>query len=101
MKKITSSNYYKIYGGKKLSGTIITNGAKNSTMGLLCASILNDGKTTLYNVPEIEEVFRMIEIMQSIGMNTKWLKKNVLEIVPPKNMIFQISILLQLKKREV
>lgn len=78
------SSYYKIHGGKKLSGTIVTNGAKNSAMGLMCASILNQGKTTLQNVPQIEEVFRMIEIMESIGMHIRWLTKNSLKITPPK-----------------
>ena len=36
-----------IHGGKKLSGTIETNTSKNGAVGLLCASLLNKGKTTL------------------------------------------------------
>ncbi len=77
-------HYYKIEGGKKLSGEVTTNGAKNSAMGLLAASILNEGTTTFYNMPEIEEVFRVIEVLQSIGMTIKWIKTNTLKITPPK-----------------
>jgi UDP-N-acetylglucosamine 1-carboxyvinyltransferase len=89
MKNNCNSSYYKINGGKKLSGTIITNGAKNSAMGLLCASLLNEGTTTFHNMPEIEEVFRMIEIMNSIGVQTKWLSNNILKITPPKKYILE------------
>lgn len=84
MKKNNSSKYYVIEGNQKLTGEISTNGAKNSAMGLLAASILNRGKTTFYNMPEIEEVYRMIEVMQSIGMKISWIKKNTLRIIPPK-----------------
>lgn len=77
-------SYYKIIGGKKLSGEVTTNGAKNSAMGLLAASLLNEGSSTFYNMPEIEEVHRMTEVMQSIGVKTEWLAKNTLKIIPPK-----------------
>lgn len=79
-------SYYKIKGGKKLSGEIITNGAKNSAMGLICASLLNKGTTTFYNMPEIEEVFRISEVLQSIGVKTEWIEKNVLKIIPPNKI---------------
>src|SRR3989344_4003688 len=56
-----STMSFKVTGGKKLHGNVITNSAKNSAMSILSASLLNKGKTTLENVPKIEEVFRMIE----------------------------------------
>ena len=52
-------------------------------MGLLCASLLNKGKTTLHHVARIEEVNRIIEVLNSIGVKTRWLRKNDLEIIPP------------------
>lgn len=69
-----------INGGKKLTGKIKTNSAKNSAVAILCASIMIKGKTTLDNVPEIEEVKRIIEILESIGLNIKRPKKHILEI---------------------
>lgn len=74
---------FEIEGGHKLSGAIDTNASKNGAMGLLCASLLNKGKTILHNIPRIEEVNRMIEVMTSIGISMKWIGQNSLEIVPP------------------
>ncbi len=73
----------RIQGGTKLSGEITTKTSKNGAMGLLAASLLNKGKTTLKNVPKIEEVHRMIEVFQSIGVSVKW-NDNDLEIKTPE-----------------
>lgn len=72
-----------INGGKKLTGTIETNTSKNGAVGLLCAALLNKGTTTLHHVPKIEEVFRLIEVLESIGVDLTW-KQNSLIIKPPK-----------------
>lgn len=81
-----SSLDFQIQGGRKLQGQIDTNTSKNGAMGLLCASLLNKGKTTLHGIPRIEEVNRIMEVMQSIGVNVRWTGKNTLEIVPPKRL---------------
>ena len=73
----------KIEGGHKLAGEIVTKTSKNGAMGLLAASLLNCGRTTLKNVPKIEEVSRMIEVFESIGVSVKW-TGNDLEIKPPE-----------------
>ncbi len=74
-----------IEGGKKLSGTIETNTSKNGAVGLLCASLLNRGKTTLRRMPRIEEVHRIIEVLESIGVSINW-QGNDLVIVPPQKV---------------
>lgn len=81
---INNSIDFEINGGRKLHGSIITNFSKNGSVGLLCASLLNKGKTTLHGIARIEEVNRVIEILESIGVSIKWIDKNSLEIVPPK-----------------
>ncbi len=73
----------KINGGKKLSGTIETNTSKNGAVGLLCASLLNKGTTTLHRMPRIEEVHRIIEVLESIGVKVEW-KDTTVVINPPK-----------------
>ncbi len=78
----------KIEGGHKLSGTITTKSSKNSAMGLLAASLLNKNKTILKNMPKIEEAYRMIEVLESIGVSIKW-NENDLEIKPPEK--FQLK----------
>ncbi|PIR68443.1 UDP-N-acetylglucosamine 1-carboxyvinyltransferase [Candidatus Nomurabacteria bacterium CG10_big_fil_rev_8_21_14_0_10_35_16] len=77
---------FKIEGGRKLSGTAITNISKNSAVVLLCASLLNKQKTVLKRMPRIEEVFRIIEVLNSIDVRTKWKNKSDLEIMPPKKL---------------
>ncbi len=61
-----------IVGGRKLSGSITTATSKNGAVGLLCASLLNQGKTTLRQMPRIEEVHRIIEVLESIGVKVVW-----------------------------
>lgn len=72
-----------IHGGKKLHGTVTTSTSKNGAVGLLCASLLNKGKTTLRKVPRIEEVHRIIEVLQSIGSRVEWTGCDI-TITPPK-----------------
>lgn len=74
---------FQIEGGHPLSGTISVNASKNSAVGLLCASLLNKAPTTLTNVPKIEEVNRIIEVLESIGVKTAW-QGQALTITPPK-----------------
>jgi UDP-N-acetylglucosamine 1-carboxyvinyltransferase len=78
------SDDFIVHGGRTLSGSITTNTSKNGAMGLLCASLLNKGKTTLHGIPKIEEVFRFIEIFESIGVDIEWKGTSTLVIQPPK-----------------
>ncbi|MCL1839779.1 UDP-N-acetylglucosamine 1-carboxyvinyltransferase [Candidatus Saccharibacteria bacterium] len=83
----SNSQGYRINGGKKLSGSVTINTSKNAAVGLLCASLLNEGKTTLKHLARIEEVFRIIEVFNSIGVKTKWINgKRDLEIIPPREL---------------
>ncbi|MDQ3014756.1 MAG: UDP-N-acetylglucosamine 1-carboxyvinyltransferase [bacterium] len=75
----------KVEGGHKLSGEIKVKSSKNGAMGLLAASLLNKNKTILKNVPKIEEVNRMVEVFESIGVSIKW-NGNDLEIKPPEKI---------------
>ena len=77
---------FKVHGGKKLSGEILVKTSKNAAVALLCASLLNKGKTTFRKVARIEEVNRIIEVLNSIGVKTRWLDGNDLEIMPPARL---------------
>jgi UDP-N-acetylglucosamine 1-carboxyvinyltransferase len=75
---------YKIAGRKQLSGAVTTNISKNAAVALLCASLLNRGTTTLKKMPRIEEVKRLIEVMESIGVQIEWNENNDIIITPPE-----------------
>jgi UDP-N-acetylglucosamine 1-carboxyvinyltransferase len=80
----TNTIDFKITGGRELSGSIRTNPSKNGALGLMCAALLNDGKTILHNIPQIEEVKRLSEVFESIGIKLKWINKRSVEITPPQ-----------------
>lgn len=79
--------HLRITGPTKLSGTIAVKTSKNAGVALLCASLLNKGRTTLRKVARIEEVNRLIEVLESLGVQTRWLNEdNDLEIIPPATL---------------
>jgi UDP-N-acetylglucosamine 1-carboxyvinyltransferase len=82
----TGTVNFRVEGGHKLSGTIQTKTSKNAAVALLCASLLNRGTTTLRRVARIEEVNRIIEVLNSIGVKTRWFGDNDLEITPPAKL---------------
>lgn len=67
------SNYI-IEGGKKLEGIVKISGSKNSALPIIAATILNAGKTTLYNVPNIQDTQMMFKILETLGAKVE--KKN-------------------------
>jgi UDP-N-acetylglucosamine 1-carboxyvinyltransferase len=85
----SSAMNFQIEGGHKLSGQITVKKSKNSAVFLLAASLLNKNKTVLKDMPRIEEVNRIIEVLTSIGMTIRWLPGNDLEITPPKKLTLE------------
>jgi UDP-N-acetylglucosamine 1-carboxyvinyltransferase len=76
----------RIEGGHELHGEIVLKTSKNAAVALLCASLLNYGVTKFKAFPRIEEVFRIIEVLESIGVSVKWLPGNDLEIRRPEKL---------------
>src|SRR6478736_9526125 len=79
--------HLRIVGGQKLTGSIDVKTSKNAAVALLCAALLNRGRTTLRNLARIEEVNRILEVLASIGVRTRWLPDSSdLEIIPPAQL---------------
>jgi len=76
----------RVEGGHELSGEITLKASKNAAVGLLCASLLNHGVTKFNNFPRIEEVYRIIEVLESIGVQVKWTSGNNIEIRRPAKL---------------
>ena len=75
-----------IEGGRELKGEITLKTSKNAAVALLCASLLNTGVTRFKSFPKIEEVHRIIEMLESIGVKVKWLANNDIEINRPAQL---------------
>src|SRR5215218_1418212 len=79
--------HLRVTGPTRLSGEIDVKTSKNAGVALLCASLLNRGRTTLRKVARIEEVNRLLEVLTSLGVHTRWIgDEGDLEITPPKEL---------------
>lgn len=74
----------KIEGGHELHGSVTLKKSKNAAVALLCASLLNYGVTRFKSFPRIEEVNRIIEVLESVGVKFRWLEGNDLEVRRPE-----------------
>ena len=83
----TVSQNFLIRGGRELRGEVKINTSKNAAVALLCAALLNRGTTLLRHLARIEEVFRIIEVLESIGVKCRWINDDQdLEIIPPDEL---------------
>jgi UDP-N-acetylglucosamine 1-carboxyvinyltransferase len=80
---------FRITGKQKLEGEIATNTSKNGAVNLICAAMLNHGTTTLRGIPQIEEVHRYIEVIESLGAKVEWIDAHTLKINAPQTPNFE------------
>ncbi len=109
----TKNDRFIIQGGHKLSGQIDVVGAKNAALKALVAALILNGETEVLNVPQIEDIDRLMDIIEDLGVvvertinSVKFLdptiKKN--EIAPHlhqrtrSSILLAVPILLQHKK---
>ena len=59
---------FEIRGGKKLSGEITPQGAKNEALQILCAVLLTEDEVRIDNIPDIKDVNKLIEILQDFNV---------------------------------
>uniref|UniRef100_UPI00286E8B20 helix-turn-helix domain-containing protein n=1 Tax=Nocardioides sp. TaxID=35761 RepID=UPI00286E8B20 len=78
--------HLRVDGPTTLSGSIDVKTSKNAGVALLCASLLNRGRTTLRKVARIEEVNRLLEVLNSLGVQTRWFNGHDLEVIPPAEL---------------
>lgn len=66
---------FEIYGGKKLKGELIPQGAKNEALQILCAVLLTEEKVTISNLPDIIDVNKLISLLQVMGVKVDKVEK--------------------------
>ena len=74
-----------IKGGNPLKGTIKASGAKNSVLKLMAASILTSHNSVIENVPIIQDVLVMAEVLRVLGAKVTFTENNSVEIKPDIN----------------
>jgi UDP-N-acetylglucosamine 1-carboxyvinyltransferase len=58
-----------ITGGRPLEGEVRISGAKNATLPILAGALLADGPVTIGNVPHLQDVTTMIELLGRLGVS--------------------------------
>lgn len=85
-----------IKGKKKLSGSINISGSKNATLPILAATILANKSITLKNIPFVQDIYTMLNLLKFIGLKikiseqTKTLKisnNETLKTIAPYNLL--------------
>lgn len=69
-----------IQGKKVLSGEIEVRGSKNATTPILASTLLTDKPCIIHNVPRIEDVFVMVDILRDMGSDIEWLDEYTIRI---------------------
>ena len=61
-----------IEGGRRLSGSVAVQGAKNSVLPILAATILTGGISVIHNCPRLTDVDASIAILRHLGCKVRW-----------------------------
>ncbi|MFA5029238.1 MAG: UDP-N-acetylglucosamine 1-carboxyvinyltransferase [Patescibacteria group bacterium] len=75
---------YLIQGGRPLGGKIAVSGAKNAALKILAASLLSEEPCTITNLPNIEDINRLVEIMANLGAKIE--RQDHRLTIEPKNL---------------
>lgn len=69
-----------ISGQHKIKGEVSATGAKNAAFPVLTAALLTNEDCIIGNLPLIEDVFRLLEVFQSMGVEVSWLGERKVRI---------------------
>ena len=67
---------YTVNGGKILRGDVLISGAKNAVLPVLSATLINKGKTRIFNCPDISDVRITTNILKDLGCKVNTIKRN-------------------------
>lgn len=76
-----------VHKSAPLHGEVVISGAKNSVLKLMAASIMAEDTCIIENVPNLQDVRVMAEILRALGMNVEWSKRNELTIIPAEELL--------------
>lgn len=82
-------SYFLIHGGRHLSGEVEVRGFKNAATPILAASLLSSQPSKIKNIPLIEDIFRMVELIKSLGAKVEWTSQHSIIVHPPKRLTIE------------
>jgi len=65
--EIMALGIFEVKGGYTLKGDLVPQGAKNEALQVLCAVMLTDEEVAIANIPEIEDVKRLLDLLRGLG----------------------------------
>ncbi len=72
--------HFRIQGGNELSGVFTPTGNKNAALPILAGTLLTRDKVRVENVPRIQDVETLLEILRSLGVQADWTGPGVVEL---------------------
>jgi UDP-N-acetylglucosamine 1-carboxyvinyltransferase len=72
-----------IAGGNVIKGRVRISGAKNAALAILSASVMAEGKVLLENIPDIDDLHVMIDIIRCLGAEVQWQENDSLTVQMP------------------
>jgi UDP-N-acetylglucosamine 1-carboxyvinyltransferase len=67
------SDTFEVVGGRRLSGVLLPQGAKNEALQIISAVLLTDDPVTISNVPDILDVNKLIDLLRGLGVTVEHL----------------------------
>src|SRR5665648_550012 len=80
-----------IEGGSRLHGELSPQGAKNEALQVICATLLTSQKITISNIPEINDVLKLIEILSNLGTKVERVSKGTFSFQSDAIIIDQLN----------
>ncbi|HQK63669.1 MAG TPA: UDP-N-acetylglucosamine 1-carboxyvinyltransferase, partial [Candidatus Staskawiczbacteria bacterium] len=74
------SEKFIINGGKKLEGEIEVMGSKNTALPVLAATLLTTEPCEIDNLPLIEDIFKLLQVLEKMGAKVEWLSERKIRI---------------------
>lgn len=79
---MSENDYFEIRGGVPLRGSVTISGSKNAALPILCACVLAEDKCRIENLPNIEDINRLLEIISMLGAGIERISDSIIEIDP-------------------
>ncbi len=72
-----TSDTFEVHGGLPLHGHIVPQGAKNEALQVLCACLLSEEEIIISNIPAIQDVLRLLDLLKGLGVKIRQMEENV------------------------